>query len=137
LLLLVSFGCSNNTIGEQKALIHGYWEIKSVEMADGTTKEFNVNTSVEYLEVNGDSGVRKKLMPRLDGSFNEFPTSEKFTFQIKNKKLIMHYNTPYAQWAETVVKVTDSIFIVKNKDGKQFEYRRFTKIGGQSHINKK
>ena len=127
-LFVVSVSCGSKDTLDQIRFIDGYWEIKSVEMADGSTKEFTVNTSIDFIEVKGDSGVRKKLMPRLDGSFRAFPSSESFTFSHKNGNLLMYYKTPYASWVETVLKANDSLLIVKNKDGKKFVYRRFDKI---------
>lgn len=128
LIVLLFCSCGTKDLSEEIQFIGGYWEIKSVEMADGSTKTFTVNTSVDYIQIQGDSGVRKKLMPQLDGSFKEFPTSEKFKFHVRNDSLLMHYSTPYANWMETVVKSTKDQFIVKNKDGKEFVYARFEKM---------
>lgn len=127
-LLISLFACTSNNFDAQKTQVAGYWEIKSVELADGTIREFDITTSVDYIELAGDSGVRKKLMPRADGSFTEFPTSEKFKFITKGDSLFMHYSTPFANWNETVVKATENFLITKNKDGKRFEYKRFEKL---------
>ena len=127
-LLILIISCTSGNFDQEKAFVEGYWEIKSVEMADGTTREFDVTTSVDYIMVTGDSGVRKKLMPKVDGSFTEFPTSEKFIFTTKGDSLFMHYTTPFASWNETVVKATENLLITKNKDGKRFEYKRFEKL---------
>jgi len=120
--------CADKHPKDQIQFIDGYWEIKSVEMPDGSIREFTVNTSIDFIEVNGDSGVRKKLMPRLDGSFKEFPTREKFTFVIRNDSLLMYYQTPFANWMEKVIEATDSILIVENKDRKAYVYKRFKKL---------
>lgn len=128
LAIFVCVSCTNKDPKDQIQFIDGYWEIKSVEMPDGSMREFTVNTSVDFIEVNGDSGVRKKLMPRLDGSFKEFPTREKFTLVTRNDSLLMYYQTPFANWMETVIEATDSILIVENKDRKAYVYKRFRKL---------
>ena len=127
-LFFLFIACASNNFDEQKAMVAGYWEIRSVEMADGSIKEFKVTTSVDYIEVRGDSGVRKKLMPKLDGSFTEFPTSESFKFVTSGDSLIMNYSTPFATWNETIVKATNEVLVTTNKDGKRFEYKRFEKM---------
>lgn len=96
-------------------------------MGDGTLKEFKVNTSVDFIELNGDSGVRKKLMPRLDGTFREFPSNEKFKVLVQNDSLLMQYQTPYATWTETVIRADDSLLVVRNHDNKEYVYRRYKK----------
>ena len=132
LLTTLFISCNEKDFTNQKPLIEGYWEIKTVEMPDGATKEFTVNTSVDYIKIMGDSGVRKKLMPRLDGSFREFPSSEKFEFVTRNDSLLMFYTTPFANWMETVVQVNETEFVVKNKDGKRYVYHRFENIDFQT-----
>ncbi|MEL6810264.1 MAG: hypothetical protein AAFP76_02895 [Bacteroidota bacterium] len=124
--ILIS-SCKNPPTSEVIPFIEGYWEIKSVEMGDGTLKEFKVNTSVDFIELNGDSGVRKKLMPRLDGTFREFPSNEKFKVLVQNDSLLMQYQTPYATWTETVIRADDSLLVVRNHDNKEYVYRRYKK----------
>lgn len=127
-LTLCCISCGRNDQSHQIPFIAGYWEIKSVEMPDGSLKEFTVNTSVDYITVEADSGVRKKLMPRLDGTYREFPSSEKFKFIHRNDSLLMLYETPFANWIETVVEVNELEFIVKNKEGRQYIYKRFENL---------
>jgi len=127
-LILCCISCGDNDSSHQIPFVEGYWEIKSVEMPDGTLKEFTVNTSVDYITVEGDSGVRKKLMPRMDGSFREFPSSEKFKFIHQNDSLFMLYETPFASWTETVIQVNEVEFVVKNKEGRQYVYNRFKNL---------
>lgn len=126
-LTLVFISCGEKDQSHQIPFVAGYWEIKSVEMPDGTLKEFTVNTSVDYITVEGDSGVRKKLMPRMDGSFREFPTSEKFKFVHQSDSLFMFYETPFASWKEAVIKADELEFVVKNANG-IYVYKRFEKL---------
>ncbi len=128
LIALVCSSCVDKDPRDQIQYIDGYWEIKQVEMPDGSMREFTINTSVDYIEVKGDSGVRKKLMPQFDGSYKEFPTVEKFTFVARNDSLLMYYKTPFANWMETVIEATDSILIVENKDRKAYVYKRFKNL---------
>ena len=130
LLLALTIGfisCGGKDQSHQIPFITGYWEIKSVEMPDGTLKEFTVSTSIDYITVQADSGVRKKLMPRLDGTFREFPTSEKFKFVQQNDSLYMFYETPFANWKEAVIKADEQEFVVKNNNG-IYAYKRFKNL---------
>ena len=126
-LTLGFISCSENDPSNLIPFITGYWEIKSVEMPDGTLKEFTVNTSVDYITVQGDSGVRKKLMPRLDGSYREFPSSEKFKLVHQNDSLFMFYETPFASWKETVISADEEELSVKNANG-IYVYKRFKNL---------
>ncbi|WP_147437254.1 hypothetical protein [Ulvibacter antarcticus] len=131
IILLFFFGiisCSKPYEVAKKENLGGYWEIQSVEMPDGTMKHFSFNAIVEFIEVTGDSGVRTKVSPQLDGTFITNETSEKFIVKIENDSLRLLYETPYDSWKETVIKATDSSLQVKNKENKLYSYRKFEKF---------
>ena len=69
---IVSFGiflmlvaCQNKISQEELTLLKGYWEIEKVTLANGQTKEYNVNTTLDYIEVKELSGYRKKSIQSL------------------------------------------------------------------------
>jgi|SRR5690554_1800962 len=128
LLLLLIISCAKPDPEIQKQNLSGYWEIKTVEMPSGNEKNFNMNTIVDHIEVKGNSGVRTKVSPKLDGSFTTNGDSEKFTLKIEDDSLRMYYKTPFDQWKETVIKAKDSVLTVKNSDNKTYTYTKFKKF---------
>ncbi|MBT8263059.1 MAG: hypothetical protein KJO05_09575 [Bacteroidia bacterium] len=125
--LIVS--CSNQDPNDQKTRLGGYWVIEKVEMPGGSEKLFQLSTTIDFIEVTGDSGVRKKVQPKVDGSFLANDSAEKFDLMIENDSLHMYYKTPYDSWKETVLRARDSVLVVLNQDGKIYTY---TKFGGLS-----
>lgn len=128
LLLLLMISCAKPDPEIQKQNLSGYWEIKTVEMPSGNEKNFNMNTIVDHIDVKGDSGVRTKVSPKLDGSFTTNGDSEKFTLKIEDDSLRMYYETPFDQWKETVIKAKDNVLMVKNSDNKTYTYTKFKKF---------
>ena len=124
--ILISCGKPNPE--EQKNKLQGYWEITSVEMPNGKKKEFDINTVIDYIEINGDSGTRTKVFPKFDGSFTTNEVSEKFKLKIEDDSLRMYYKTPFDLWKETVVEAQDSSLTVKNRDNKTYTYSKFKKF---------
>ncbi len=124
-LMLLMAACNTQTPEEQKELLEGYWEIASVTLADGTKRDFGMSPLIDFIEVTGDSGVRKKVAPKFDGSFAVTDSSEKFQLIIEDDSLRIHYNTAFDSWKETVVFVKDSVLKVKNRDQKEYTYRRY------------
>jgi hypothetical protein len=114
--------------GEQKTRLGGYWVIEKVEMPDGSEKLFQLSTTIDFIEVTGDSGVRKKVQPKIDGNFLANDSAEKFLLKIENDSLNMYYQTPYDNWKETVLRAKDSVLVVLNRDGKKYTYGRFKKF---------
>lgn len=134
-LLLFSFlspllwSCSTNPPEEQLQNIAGYWEIEKVELPDGQVKEYTVNTTVDYMETEGDSsGFRKKMQPKLDGGFYTSEDQENFTISIQNNGLTLQYQTPLSEWEEKVIKATKDRLILRNADNLKYFYKRFEPI---------
>jgi hypothetical protein len=108
-----------------KTKLGGYWVIEKVEMPDGSERQFQMSTTIDFIEVTGDSGVRKKVQPKLDGSFITSESAERFKLKIENDSLNVYYNTPYDSWKESILKARDSLLVVRNKDGKIYTYAKF------------
>ncbi|AFL81954.1 hypothetical protein Aeqsu_2497 [Aequorivita sublithincola DSM 14238] len=128
LLFLFAISCEKPNPKEQIQNLSGYWEIKSVKMPDGEKKEFDINTIIDHIEVNGDSGARTKVSPKFDGTFTTNGVSESFTLKIENDSLRMYYKTPFNEWKETVIKAKDSTLTVINRDNKIYTYTKFQKF---------
>lgn len=124
----IFIACEKPNPKAQKQNLSGYWEIKTVEMPDGEKKEFNINTVVDYIEINGDSGSRTKVSPKFDGTFETNGISDNFTLKIEDDSLRMYYKTPFDEWKETVIKAKDSTLTVKNRDNKIYTYSKFKKF---------
>ncbi|MDC8003477.1 hypothetical protein POV27_05405 [Aureisphaera galaxeae] len=124
-LLLICISCGRQSPEEHIPRLSGYWEIDQVTLPDGTVKDFQINTLIDYIEVLGDSGTRKKLAPKLDGTFQTTKAAEQFLLKIEKDHLHLYYKTPYAQWKETVIQSSDSLLTVQNEDGNTYTYKRF------------
>ena len=128
LLTVFFISCEKPNPEEQKQNLGGYWEIESVKIPGVKKKDFTANTIIDYIEIKGDSGIRTKVSPKLDGSFTTNGTSESFTLKIEEDSLRMYYKTPFDEWKETVIKAKDSTLIVKNRDNKVYTYSKFEKF---------
>lgn len=128
LLILFSFSCAKESPEEQIKKLTGYWEIVNVQFPDGSIKEFSQGITLDYINVTGEQGIRKKVTPQLDGSFLTNDFSEKFSLKIENDSLRLYYETPFHKWHETVLKAKDSILVVQNSDHKIYTYKKFRKF---------
>ena len=120
--------CSQQKPNVSQDKLAGYWMIQSVEMSDGTKKDFGFNTVLDFIEVTDSSGSRTKVTPQFDGSFKNNGAYEKFILKIENDNLNLYYKTPFDNWKETVLVATDSLLKIKNKDAKIYSYKKFVKF---------
>jgi hypothetical protein len=126
--LVVIISCSQPKPEVSINKLPGYWEIESVILADGVKKDFSFNPIVDFIEIDSMNGVRTKVAPQLDGSFKNNGVAEEFTIKFENDSLNLYYKTPFDSWKETVLKVTDSIFVIRNRDAKIYHYKKFVKF---------
>ena len=99
LFSILLFSCDKTYTDAELAKINGYWEIESVVMKD-SVKKYNVNSTIDYFELKGKTGFRKKVMPQLDGTYRMNDLSEKLEIVQDSGKVYIHYKTDYAQWQE-------------------------------------
>lgn len=128
LLLLTLFSCGSPPPEEMRGYLNGYWEIEKVKLPDGSEKNFSINTTIDYIEVKDDSGVRKKVSPQPDGTFLTFEQQEQFKVIIRNDRLVLQYKTPYDQWEETVLKASPTVLVLLNKDLREYRYKPYQSI---------
>lgn len=119
------WGCQQQSPEDMKTHLSGYWEISNVQSKHIQDMDFTFNNTIDYIEVEGDAGIRTKLQPNIDGSFMGSKTAESFLLKVENDSLNMYYTTPFDEWKETVIRATKEELVVRNADGIQYEYKKF------------
>ena len=125
---MVLWGCQQQNPEEMKTYLSGYWEIDHVQSEHAQDMEFTFNNTIDYIEVEGDAGVRTKLQPNLDGSYMGSKTAERFLLKVEGDSLNMYYETPFDKWKETVIRASEKELVVRNEEGIQYQYKKFEPI---------
>lgn len=123
-LLLIS--CQSPIAKEDLKNLNGYWEIQKVDLPKGEDKEYKVNETVDYFEVKNNKGFRQKVMPQFDGRFRTNDVREQISITEKDHSFFIEYQTKYGKWKEEILKLEDSILVLKNKDNLKYTYKKFT-----------
>ena len=125
LIALLFVGCKQKIASADVVKINGYWEIEKVVLDDGNEKQYGVNESFDYFKINkNNTGIRKKVMPQLDGSFLVNDTFENVKIRFADDQAFLDYSTPYMKWSEEVLLLTDSEFVVLNAEKKEYHYKK-------------
>lgn len=125
LIFIVVVSCNSPNIAEQKNNLSGYWEATQVVLPDGSIRKLPPTQWVDFIEIAGDSGVRKKLAATFDGTFNTQSNGEKLYLVTTNDSLYITYQTPFMQWKEFVVEANQEALILKNENGYKYHYQRY------------
>lgn len=128
LFLTFIMSCSKNPESYIEHL-DGYWEIDEVTLRDGSKRDYNYNDTVDFISMTDSlTGIRKKMKPNFNGTYETSNDVEDFTLKIENDSLNVYYKTPFANWKETILEATDDKMIVRNHDNLIYIYKRFVPI---------
>lgn len=123
--LFLFFGCTTKVSEEDIAKLNGYWEIEKVTFANGATKDYGVNQTVDYIKLDGFKGFRKKMQPKFDGSFSTSNDAEPFLIQNNAGHFEFQYKNEMSAWEEEIQSISKDRFSVTNQDGLTYTYRRY------------
>ncbi len=121
---LVFIACQQKIKPADIAKINGYWEIEKVTFDKGKDKDYGMNESYDYFEIKNNKGIRKKVMPQLDGTFLVNDTFENVTVRFADDKVFLDYATPYMKWSEEVIALSAEELVLLNKEKKEYHYKK-------------
>ena len=128
ILLLISlislFSCTTKPI--EISQLEGYWEIKKAENAEGKSKEFPFNETIDYIVLEDSIGYRKKLKPLYSGKFKGSKDAEEFSVVKKDNAVFLHYKTNYDEWKEEIISLNKDELVLKNDKGITYTYASYT-----------
>ena len=126
--MLGYYASLSNTFQINLDYINGYWEIVSVSKNNKFLKEYPFSNAVDFFVIDSlNNGFRKKIKPKIDGSFeitlHEIPISIKDN----NKSFDIIYFSAGNQYVETINILDQNRLVIKNSEGIIFSYKRFEK----------
>lgn len=128
IFFMVVMSCSNNP-EEYIEHINGYWEIKEVVFADGKKREYSINETIDYIQLNDSlKGFRKKMKPGINDTYFTSDDAEAITAKIEDNELNLYYSTLYFNWKETVLDADENQLKVRNENNVVYLYKRYQPI---------
>jgi hypothetical protein len=127
-LAFLFVGCQQKVKREDISKINGYWEVEKVVFDSIKDKEYGMNEVYDYFEIKNNKGIRKKVMPQLDGSFLVNDTYENVTVRFADDKVFLDYSTPYMKWSEELIAVSAEELVLLNKEKTEYHYKKATPI---------
>lgn len=126
--ILCFISCKKDNPKDQIQYLNGYWVIKKVTLPNGSEKDYNFSQSIDFIKITNSSGIRKKVQPRLDGSFITNNDSKSFSLKIEEDSLRLYYKTALSAWKETIISAKENHITIKNEAGNVYFYERYKKI---------
>jgi hypothetical protein len=124
----IGLSCKQKITDTDLQHLNGYWEIEKVTLPDGDTKEYKVNETIDYFQIEQKKGFRSKVMPQVDGSYLTNDIKESVQVSLKDGSATLHYKTTYAKWNEEIITLSKDHFVVKNAQDLEYHYKRPVKF---------
>ncbi len=125
MLSLFFVACQQKIQPTDISKINGYWEIEKVVFEGGSDKEYPMNETFDYFEMNkNNKGFKKKVMPQLDGTFLVNDVQETVVVRFTDGKAFVDYSTPYTKWSEELITLTDDKLVLVNAENKEYHYKK-------------
>lgn len=125
--LLVSFliiSCQQKIKPSEISKINGYWEIEKVVFDKGKDKDYDMNESYDYFEIANNKGIRKKVMPQLDGTFLVNDAYENVSIRLKEDRVFLDYATSFMKWSEEMTAISDTELVLINDEKTEYHYKK-------------
>lgn len=125
--LLFVFLVACNTQGSQEKIdnLNGYWTISKAETKRGSVKDYAFSGLVDYIEIKNNKGFRKKVKPKMDGTYFITNNEEKIVVKVENDRINLYYSTEMDQWKETLISSKENEIVLENENGNKYTYKRF------------
>lgn len=127
-MALILAGCQEPPGLEQVKHLDGYWEIAQVEFPDGGTRDYPINTTVDYYHLEGQKGYRKKLQPNADGTFATSDDALPLQVVVKGGGLTLVFEGDSGTWEEQVEALTPVEMTLLHSNGLRYHYRKYEPI---------
>jgi hypothetical protein len=127
LLLTIITACKSSIQEGEISRLEGYWEITKVVFQDGITKPYTVNTTVDYIGIDGFNGYIKKMKPGLNGRYQTSNKAAQFKLIQKDGLWEMHFEGD--QKSTLSLLELDSLeYAVKDQGQVRYYYKRYEPI---------
>ena len=97
-------------------------------MPDGSSKEFKINETIDFIKFDEMNGFRNKVIPQLDGKLLSNNLTEKFTIVEKENAFWFQYKTEHASWVEELIALNNEEMVVKNSNELIYFYKKRTDL---------
>ena len=124
LLILLLMGCTNAVKESDIKMMQGYWEIEKVVFPNGKEKEYKVNEIIDFFDLKQKAISRKKVKPQFDGSYIMFGDAEAISVSVRDDTAFLEYKTPYAQWKEEIIELSQDKLVLRNEQNTEYHYKR-------------
>jgi len=128
LVVLLLFNCGPKNVPLEMDSLNGYWEIEEVSFPDKSVKTYDISTTIDFFTYKDGKGFRKKVQPRLDGTYTTSDDAIPFIKVEVEGTVYLRYTNEQESWEEEVQLLQANMLRLRNAAGIQYTYSRYEPI---------
>ncbi len=128
LLIFFLLCCEQRITRQDLEYLPGYWEIERVIFPDGGEKVYRISGTIDYFELKGMEGFRKKLQPQIDGTFKTSDDAIAYAIHEKDEIFWLEYGQGQNTWSEKISQLTNTSLVLINEENIQYHYKRYEEL---------
>ncbi|MBT8185380.1 MAG: hypothetical protein KJN76_11120 [Eudoraea sp.] len=131
MMFFLIFSCQEKISSSDLQYLNGYWEIEKVEFPRGDTKEYSMNSTIDFIHFENKEGYRKKVQPRLDGTYITSDDAEAFRLIDTNGSFYLHYSNNLSKWEEQILEISADKLTVVSQENIRYYYKRYQPMAAE------
>ena len=126
LIFSIFFCCSNHKKNNFQDL-NGFWLIEKAIAPNGEKKIYKNVEEVDFFEIIGEKGYRKKVISSINSVNNFFSNNDTlfFSLNFKKNKVFFKYLRNDFNWEEELVKLNKKELMLMDSKGVIFVYKKY------------
>ena len=126
LIFSICFCCSNHKKNNFQDL-NGFWLIEKAIAPNGEKKIYKNVEEVDFFEIKGEKGYRKKVISSINSVNNFFSNNDTlfFSLNFKKNKVFFKYLRNDFNWEEELVKLNKKELMLMDSKGVIFVYKKY------------
>lgn len=128
---LLIWNCGAPVAVEQLDNLNGYWEIVKVVVPNEPEKAYGLSGTIDYFEIVGNRGYRKKVQPQLNGKYATSDDAITFDVVPKDEGIYLRYEGGAGAWTEKLQALGQNKLVLVGESGIMYHYERYKLIGAE------
>jgi len=97
----------------------------TVTFPDNSKKTYEISATVDFFQLEGSKGYRKKVQPSMDGTFDTSDDAISFEVRQADRGILLLYSNTTDSWEEQLLEIDANTFTVRNEAGIEYAYKRY------------
>lgn len=124
LFILLILSCKRQLNTDDLGNLNGYWQIAKAENASGEKKEYPINEVYDFFEINGTTGIHKKVVWQPTQKFLVNDIEENIKVKNIKEDYFIEFSNRYGSHSDKLVSINNEEMILSSTENVKYYYKK-------------